>query len=123
MEGAYIQHYGVKGMKWGVRRDRRTRGSEDHRTAKKLKKKRLSEMSNTELNTLNKRMRLENEYRSLKEQQSTINRGHRYVKTALALVTTAGAVYKGAKVLNDYLTSGPGAALVTAGEMALAKRK
>lgn len=45
-----LQHHGVKGMKWGVRRN----------------KKSVKKMSNKELKNANERMRLENEYRSLK---------------------------------------------------------
>lgn len=45
-----LQHHGVKGMKWGVRKDRKS----------------VKKMSNKELKNANERMRLENEYRSLK---------------------------------------------------------
>lgn len=44
-----LQHHGVKGMKWGVRKDR----------------KKISEMTDEELKTANKRKKLENEYKKL----------------------------------------------------------
>ena len=44
-----LQHHGVKGMKWGVRKDR----------------KKVSEMTDEELKTANKRKKLENEYKKL----------------------------------------------------------
>lgn len=117
-----LKHYGIKGMKWGVRKSRKSRQSSDHRTAKKIKRKRLSEMSNQEINTVNQRMRLENEYRSLRSQQSVINRGHKKVQTAIAIVGTATAAYKLAGNFNKYL-NGPGAKYVQKGAEVLAKRK
>lgn len=44
-----IKHHGVKGMKWGVRKDR----------------KKLSDMSDQELRDYNNRKKLENEYKKL----------------------------------------------------------
>lgn len=126
----YLQHYGVKGMKWGVRKSRKNRTgrkrgkrrqSSDHRTARKIKKKRLSEMSNQEINAVNRRMRLENEYRSLRSQQSVIKRGHKKVQAAVAIVGTATAVYKLGGKLNKYL-NGPGSKYVKKGAAVLAKR-
>lgn len=61
-----LRHFGVLGMRWGVRRKRgRPSGSSDHVKASKLKKKKLSEMSNDELSTLNKRLELEKKYKDL----------------------------------------------------------
>ena len=81
----FLQHYGVLGMRWGVRRDRvtgrrmptkeykalkkqrrqerKSRGSEDHREAQRLKKKRLEEMTNNEVQSLVRRMQLERQYK------------------------------------------------------------
>lgn len=65
-----LEHHGIKGMKWGVRRKRNSKTgrveSSDSKTARRLKKKRLSEMSNEELAKLNKRMQLERQYKQLK---------------------------------------------------------
>ena len=88
MEENYLQHYGVLGMKWGRRRSeaqlardrgksRRTK-SEDHLRAKSLKKKRLSQLSNSELKELNNRMQLEQQYKSLKKQN--VSAGKKFVK-------------------------------------------
>lgn len=61
-----LRHFGVLGMRWGVRRKRgRPSGSSDHVRATKLKKKKLSEMSNDELSTLTKRLELERKYKEL----------------------------------------------------------
>lgn len=64
-----IAHYGVKGMKWGVRRDKKSR-SADSAAAAKLKRKRISEMSNAELTSVSKRLRLEQEYSRLNPTRS-----------------------------------------------------
>ena len=45
-----IQHHGIKGMKWGVRKDRKS----------------VKDMSDKELQKANNRMRLEREYKELK---------------------------------------------------------
>lgn len=80
-------HYGVLGMKWGVRRAKRkearlqnkNRGkSEDHLRAASLKKKKLNQLSNAELRELNNRMQLESQYKNLKRQN--VNAGQKFVK-------------------------------------------
>ena len=78
-------HYGVKGMKWGVRKsgggvktsrlerklaekaaEAKTHSS-DHKTAQKLRRKPLETMSNDDIKTLNKRLELETNYARLME--------------------------------------------------------
>ena len=82
-------HYGVKGMKWGVRRssggvqtsrlerklaekaaEAKTHSS-DHKTAQKLRAKPLATMSNDDIRTLNKRLELETNYARLMESTRT----------------------------------------------------
>lgn len=64
----YLLHYGILGMKWGVRRDRR--GSGGSSTGKKRFKKRESvkDLSDQELDRRIKRLRKEQEYDRLKNQ-------------------------------------------------------
>ena len=75
-----LYHYGILGMRWGVRRFQRKNGhltprgrkrkmSQDAIDAKKLKKKKLYEMSNDEIKTLNKRKQLETDYKRLNKGQ------------------------------------------------------
>ena len=93
-----LYHYGVLGMKWGVRRNRKAASSstsntkpktkripsEDHLQAQQLKKKKLYEMSNKELETLTRRMQLEQNYKNLNRQQ--ISKGQKFVTDILTEV-------------------------------------
>lgn len=72
-----LYHFGILGMKWGVRRSggverfgrrRKMRGgkiSGDHQKKIGLKRKKLSAMTNEELKALNTRMQLEKQYKEL----------------------------------------------------------
>ena len=89
-------HYGVKGMKWGVRtsgggvktsrleRKLAEKAAEakthsaDHKTAQKLRRKPLETMSNDDIRMLNKRLELETNYARLMEstrKKGTIEKG------------------------------------------------
>ena len=90
-----LYHHGIKGMKWGVRRyqnkdgtrikgsSMKNRMSEDAQIAKSLKKKKLSQMSNTEIRKLNERQQLERTHKQLNKSQ---------VAKGLAFVTSTAAV-------------------------------
>lgn len=71
MNSTELQHYGILGMKWGVRRrskrapEKPVKVSSDHAKAVSLKRKKVSEMSNDELQTLTRRMNLEAQYANL----------------------------------------------------------
>lgn len=63
-------HWGIPGMKWGVRRANRlaaakARESDDHKTVSGLRKKKVNEMSNDELKKLTTRLQLEKQYKEL----------------------------------------------------------
>lgn len=88
-----LTHYGVLGMKWGRRKDRRSSAtsssnsrpsnpSNDHKRKVKLEKKKLSELTNDEIRELNTRLQLERQYRDLNPQ--TINKGKNVVTDILA---------------------------------------
>ena len=108
-----LYHYGILGMKWGVRRDRSRSGSsgssrrkktllnlsDDARTAEKLKKKKLGEMSNAELRKLNERQNLERNYRQLNK--SHIAKGMAFVTSAAATTGTVLALYNNSGKLID----------------------
>ena len=106
-----LVHYGVPGMRWGVRT--RSRGgssssgrtnrkkslaekllkpdSEDSKAARKLQKIKLEKLSNEELKTLTKRLDLEKKYKDLNP--TDVKRGYNLAKGALAVAGTATAIY------------------------------
>lgn len=61
-----LAHYGTKGMRWGVRKDKKGRTqSQDYKQSRSLLRKRVSELSNEDLKKLNSRLQLERTLSSL----------------------------------------------------------
>lgn len=96
----YLMHYGVLGMKWGVRRNRsgssggsgnKRSMSDDAREAQSIRKKKPSEMSNAELRKVNERTRLEQEYSRLNP--STVKKGLAAVAGIIGVMNTAVNLY------------------------------
>ncbi len=89
----FLEHHGVKGMKWGVRnkKSRVKKLSTDHKTAANLRKKKPHELSNKQLQKVNARMNLEQNYRRLNP--GKVEAGHRAVKGLLGVATTATTAY------------------------------
>lgn len=77
-----LKHYGILGMRWGRRKGGST-SSADHSTAKGLKKKRLSELSNDELKKLTTRMQLEKQYKDLKSASSPTSAAKKFIANLL----------------------------------------
>lgn len=100
----FLQHYGILGMKWGVRRSRKElererkqrNASEDSKKAAKNKKRDISELSNEELRELNNRMQLERQYRDLTK--SEIGPGKRFAQEVLRET--------GKELVKEYLKKG-----------------
>lgn len=101
-----LYHYGVLGMKWGVRRDKSTSGGSSKRRRRSKQaidpsykkahtKKKLKYMSDNELREVNKRLNLEKNYRDLTR---TKKKGKAVVD---AFVGTAGTI---AAVMGAYGT-------------------
>lgn len=99
-----LEHFGVKGMKWGFRKNAdgkvektgRTAApkSADAQRADEIRKKKVSEMSNEELQALNTRLSLEQNYASLAFKQDTkeIRAGQEIIKTLMGTAKMAGDV-------------------------------
>lgn len=89
-----LAHYGVRGMKWGVRRSAkqlaraaasRESESEDYATAKAAASKPVSALSNQEMQTLITRLNLEQQYAKLNpKHESLLTRGRKEATSILA---------------------------------------
>jgi hypothetical protein len=95
-----LYHYGVPGMRWGVRRKRnsggrikgkRSQGSSDYQKTRKLKRRGTKNLSTQELKELTQRLQLEKQYKDLSPAQ--ITRGLNVVKTITAAGTTVASLY------------------------------
>lgn len=105
MENKTLYHHGVKGMKWGVRKDKKSGGSSGKgRTVKrkivksqdaleyeKLKKKKRTELSNEELRKVNTRGKLIQENKKINP--GTIAKGVILVGSAAAILGAATKLY------------------------------
>lgn len=73
----FLKHYGVRGMKWGVRKNRSSKG----RSGLTTFNKNPNRLSDEELNRRIKRMELEKKYTDLNAPIKS--NGEKYVKTLL----------------------------------------
>lgn len=73
-----LKHWGILGMKWGVRHDKKSsrpvKPSEDYLLSRDIQKKNIVELTNAEITALNTRLKLENSYR---ENIKTYAKAHR----------------------------------------------
>lgn len=96
-----LYHHGIQGMKWGIRHQVGKDGlinkskpvslSDDYMSSRILKAKKASNLSNSELQELTKRLQLEKQYRELKSSDSL--KGLDFVKTVTAAGATVAALY------------------------------
>jgi hypothetical protein len=103
----FLEHFGVKGMHWGVRKGESSRApsSEDHTESVGLRKKAkagggIHVLSNDELQTVNNRLNLERSYSSLVENKKQSAAGEKFVKSNLGRVKLGlDAVDTGVRVI------------------------
>jgi hypothetical protein len=109
----FLQHFGIPGMKWGIRRFRQmqerhvSERSSDENVKREIRKKKVHAMSNAELKKINERMQLEKTYRELKA--ADISGGHKFVKGLLlgqAKQTSAGLLAMGVTIVGKKIISG-----------------
>ena len=105
-----LQHGGIRGMKWGVRRYQNKDGtltaagqkrarkseSEDYKKVSEIRKKKISQMSNQELRDANNRLNLEKQYKDLTRKK---NVGQ---KAVTAFIATAGTITAVEGAANTY---------------------
>lgn len=98
----FLAHFGVKGMKWGVRKTSSggktgtatTDAQEADRSRQKIKTGGTHALTTKELQSLVNRMNLEQQYsRLISSQPTTLSRGHDHVRTALGLANTGVQVF------------------------------
>lgn len=80
-----LSHIGVKGMRWGHRKDR-TKGGDK---PKKLSKGEVKSLSDAELKVIVERMNLEQRYSKLAAETSTTSRGQKLAKFAGDIVVNS----------------------------------
>ena len=98
-----LYHHGILGMKWGYRKSKPHSNkknryeSKDSKRARKIKKKKLYQMSNDELRTLNARQELESKYK--KANPNIIRKGAIAVGATAAALGTLVAIQKNSQSL------------------------
>ena len=119
----YLEHHGILGQKWGIRRFQNKDGSYTNAGKERRKKeetgyqkykretsrKTVEKMSNKRLDQQIERMRKEQTYKELKKQQN-LSKGQQFVdsvlgsagKQAAKVVVTGAMVYAGKKLCEKY---------------------
>ena len=135
-QNEYLMHYGVKGMKWGVRHDRPSSGERKARrktrasirrnytggrssdALKEARRQDINKMSNQELQQHITRLNLERQYRSLTK--IDIGAGQRYMETGIKYDTKARTVLKRSGEYGRKIAKGAAWASTTRGAGAVA---
>lgn len=110
---AFIEHYGVRGMRWGVRKSRSARAkypqSSESKKVQKLRERKAGQLSNKQLQTVNTRLNLEQNYSKLNP--NAIKRGTVAAAAILSTVQLGVTAY-------NLATSPAGKAAIAAGRKA-----
>ena len=130
-QNEYLMHYGVKGMKWGVRHDRPSSGERKSRrktrasirrnytggrssdALKAARRQDINKMSNQELQQHITRLNLERQYRSLTK--IDIGAGQKYMETGIKYDTKTKAVLSRSNEYRKKIARGAAWAATTGG--------
>ena len=115
-----LYHFGIKGMRWGVRRYQNPDGSltnagqkrlskghtsnEENDSSNKSKTKTIKEMSNDELSQAITRLQLEEKYKSLSPEN--VSKGKKFVDTVANDVLKPAAIDIGKQVAKSLMVKG-----------------
>ena len=114
----YLEHFGIKGMRWGVRRSvgsngrvgqRKRRDSTDFKTTAPLRKRPARTLTNMQLKKVNERMQLEQKFHKMNP--TKVQRGKDYVDDVLRIGTGAAGLAGIIKLaqrddVQDYIRNG-----------------
>jgi hypothetical protein len=98
----FFAHFGVKGMKWGVRRGRSgasegpvsTDAAKAHDLKTQVKTSGTKSLNNDELQHLVTRLNLEQQYGKLTDSPNAFSQGHNFVKTTVSVGKLGVDAYK-----------------------------
>lgn len=102
---AFLEHYGIPGMRWGKRTSRPSSSKASKKTAdegpddpdyvatRHTLSKPIRKVSNQELINLNQRLNLEQNYSKIKAQNTPSAKVDKHVKGVIAVAGTIGALY------------------------------
>lgn len=111
----FIEHHGVVGMHWGVRRGSSARRqSTDSKRVSELRKRPKHQLTNKQLRTVNERMKLEQNFSRMNP--GSVKKG---AETAAAMLATIGVGF----TAYNMIKSPGGQALVSIGKKMLNKYK
>lgn len=110
MNNNELYHYGIPGMRWGVRKSQK-RMSSDAEEVRSLKKKKVKEMSNDEIRKVHTRQKLEKQHKELNP--GAIAKGLIIAGAVAAALTTINNLYRnsretiknGKEIADQYKTS------------------
>ena len=98
MHNNELYHYGIKGMKWGIRRTPAQLGHRPAKTTTSQRKSEMKKMSDTELRNRINRIQMEKQYMQLTAPE--VNAGKKFVKDVLVNAAKQTATSYVSKYMN-----------------------
>ena len=120
----FLTHYGILGMKWGVRKGKgssSSKSSNTNKSAEKQKNKRLEDMSDDELRAAISRIQMEKQYKSLTAKETSA--GKKFASEVLSSAGKQVATAYTAKLMTQKLDSIMSAKSKKAGEAVINSAK